>query len=95
MKRTTLFIEEALEAEVKALARRRGTAAAGLVREAIARYVAEETREETRVPRFLGAGRSGRRDVAERHEEILAKEIGRPGAAGGAAARASQRRRKG
>ena len=71
MKRTTLFIAADLERELQALARRRGQPVAGLVREAIAQYFTA-ARESGR-PRlgFVAAGRSGRRDTAERHEQLL------------------------
>jgi hypothetical protein len=71
MKRTTLFIAADLERELQALARRRGQPVAGLVREAIAQYVTA-ARESGR-PRlgFVASGRSGRRDTADRHEELL------------------------
>ena len=72
MKRTTLFIDPELERELLALARRNGQSMAAIVREAVAQYVAAD-REATRSRRlgFIAAGRSGRRDVADRHEELL------------------------
>jgi N-acetylmuramic acid 6-phosphate (MurNAc-6-P) etherase len=71
MKRTTIFIDEALERDLQALARRQGAAVASLVREAIAEYVIRH--QDAGSPRlsFVGAGASGRSDVAERHEELL------------------------
>jgi hypothetical protein len=72
MKRTTVFLDAALENDLKALARRRGQPMAALVREGLTAYVARQAAEEP-APRlsFLGIGRSGRRDVAQRHEELL------------------------
>lgn len=45
-------------------------------RKSLARVLTEETsligqRKTGRLPSFLGAGKSGRRDVAERHESLL------------------------
>lgn len=74
MKRTTVFLDEGLERDVKALAQRQGRPAASVVREALAEYVARN-RERRPALSFVAAGRSGRRDVAERHEEILLEEL--------------------
>jgi predicted transcriptional regulator len=69
MKRTTMFLDEALEKELQVLARQRGLPVAALVREALATYVAQA--QEALTLSFVGAGASGRSDVAERHEELL------------------------
>lgn len=76
MKRTTLFVEESVDQELHALARRKGVPVSALVRESLARYVTEQKRSQTFALRFLGQGRSGRRDVAERHEELLWHDLG-------------------
>jgi len=73
MKRTTVFLQEELDREVKALAERQGRPAASVIREALSEYVGRHRGDCTLS--FLAAGRSGRRDVAERHEEILAAEL--------------------
>lgn len=90
MKRTTIFIDEALERELKAIARRHRRPVARLVREAVERYVISARREHAPRLRFIGAGRSGRDDVAERHEELLF-ESG-PASPGPAKPRSSTRR---
>ena len=71
MKRTTVFLDEALEHELRLLARQERRPSAALVREALESYVTRKRR--ARRPRlgFLAAGRSGRSDTAERHEELL------------------------
>ena len=74
MKRTTIFIDEHLERELQALARREGRAVAALVREAVERYVVTARGSRPTPLRFLAAGRSGRQDIAERHEELLFQE---------------------
>jgi predicted transcriptional regulator len=74
MKRTTVFLDEDLERDVKALAERQGRPAASLVREALAEYV-HRHRPVGLGLSFVAAGRSGHSDVAERHEEILAQEL--------------------
>jgi len=75
MKRTTIFIDETIERDLHALAQRRGAPVSTLVRESLQRYLAEENRRQKFSLRFLAAGRSGRKDVAERHEELLWRDL--------------------
>lgn len=70
MKRTTLFMDEAQARELDALAQRERRPKASLVREAIAEYLAHKGRRRE-LPRFIGAGGSGRPDGAETHEREL------------------------
>ncbi|HEX9187098.1 MAG TPA: CopG family transcriptional regulator [Vicinamibacteria bacterium] len=72
--KTTLYLPEADYARLKALARREGRPAAELVREAVAEYTVR--RGARRLPRSLGAGRSGRGDVSEK-AELLLKGMGK------------------
>ena len=74
MKRTTIFVPEALERDLQLLASREGKPAAAVVREAIAEYVAHRQPAGT-LPSFAGAFASGRSDIAERHEELLFKSL--------------------
>ena len=67
--KTTLYLPEADYSRLKAMARREGRPAAELVREAVAEYA--RRRGTKRLPRSLGAGRSGRRDISARAEELL------------------------
>jgi predicted transcriptional regulator len=71
MKRTTIFIEPQLERELQALARRSGRPMAAIVREAVAQYVAADKERRPARLGFVASGRSGRSDIAERHEELL------------------------
>ena len=71
MKRTTLFIDPQLERELQALARREGRPMAALVREAVAQYVAAARVRGRGGLGFVAAGRSGRSDIAARHEDLL------------------------
>jgi predicted transcriptional regulator len=89
MKRTTIFVDPALEKHVQALAERRHVTFASVVREALVAYVADQG--DTPQLSFIGAGMSGQRDVAERHEELLWKD---PHPAGGAPAASTRRRRR-
>lgn len=75
MKRTTLKIPDDLDARLRHEAERRGTTISELNREALEAYLVGRGGR-----RRLGAakaGRSGRSDVSERIEEILAAEAGR------------------
>jgi predicted transcriptional regulator len=74
MKRTTVFLDERVEGDLRAVARRRKEPVAATIREALERFVASEGRERGSI-RFLAVGRSGRRDTARRHEDILWKGL--------------------
>ena len=74
MKRTTIQAEEGLILELQQLAYRLGTSTSTVVREALAEYVVKH-REEAKLPSFSAVGSSGRRDVSERAEEILAEDV--------------------
>jgi predicted transcriptional regulator len=74
MKRTTIFLDEALERDLEALAARQRTTKAAVVRTALERHVRHEKKTLELGLRFVGLGRSGRSDIAERHEELLWQE---------------------
>jgi hypothetical protein len=67
--KTTVYLDAADYRRLKALARARKCAPAQLVREAVARYAADEA--PRRRARSIGAGKSRRRDLSERAEELL------------------------
>jgi hypothetical protein len=70
MKRTTIFVPEALERELQLYAARERKSTASVVREALAEYVAKHRVPGT-LPSFAGAFSSGYADTAERHEGLL------------------------
>jgi len=70
MKRTTIFVPEALERELQLYAAREKKSTASVVREALAEYVASR-RLSGSLPSFTAAFASGYSDTAERHEELL------------------------
>jgi hypothetical protein len=72
MKKTTLYLPEDLKAQIERLAAATQRSEAEVIRTALALYV-EESRPE---PRF-GLFSSGRPDLAERTDEILADGFGR------------------
>ncbi len=75
MKRTTVFLEEESERELRLIAERKGVAAASVLREAIDRYLGEERRKTPRPLRFLAAGRSGTRKTAQREEDFVFRDL--------------------
>lgn len=70
MKRTTIFAEESLLDALQSLARKDGTSLSAVIRAALEEYVGRRQAGK-RLPSFLGIGRSGRKDVSERVEELL------------------------
>lgn len=73
MKRTTVKLPDDLDARLRHEAARRGVTVSEITREAIAGHLGGAVRRLG----AAGAGRSGRSDIAERIEEILAAEVGR------------------
>jgi hypothetical protein len=69
MKRTTIFAEETLLNELRSLAAERGASVAQVIREALTDHVAKRRKRSTLS--FIGAGRSGKRSIAEQHEQLL------------------------
>ena len=74
MKRTTIFIPEPLERDLQLYARRSGKPTAAVVREALAAYLTQN-QPPVGLPSFTGAFDSGHADTAERHDEILFKNL--------------------
>ena len=73
MKRTTIFVPEALERDLQLYARREGKPTAAIVREALAAYMA--ARPAAGLPSFAGAFDSGRTDAARRHDELIFRNL--------------------
>lgn len=76
VKRTTIFADEETLAALRAIARERGISLAEAARQALAAFVAKH-RPRRKPLSIIGIGRSGRKDVAERAEELLRKGFGR------------------
>jgi hypothetical protein len=76
MKRTTVKLEDALDARMRHEAARRGMTVSEWTREAIAAHLPGGEKDAEAAPRRVfhsaGAGDSGRSDIAERMEELLA-----------------------
>ena len=69
VQKTTVYLDAEDYRRLKTIARARGCPPAQLVREAVARYAAEEA--PPRKARSIGAGKSRRGDLSERVEELL------------------------
>lgn len=75
MKRTTLKISDALDARLRHEAERRNATISEIGREALEIYFGQP--RDRRTLGAAGAGRSGRTNISERIEEILAAEVAR------------------
>ena len=91
MKRTTVFVPEALERDLQLYARRQGKPTAAIVREALAAYLARGPAPE--LPSFTGAFDSGHTDTAERHDALIFRRLAPHGAAVRPATKRARRRR--
>jgi len=70
MKRTTLFADEELLRSLKHIADEEGISVAEVIRRALDKFVAQRQKSSKQLS-FVGIGRSGRKDVSERCEELL------------------------
>jgi hypothetical protein len=70
MKRTSLFLDDRIMAEIKRIASKRGVSVATLVREALAAYVAEP-KKKGGLPPIAGRFSSGKRNTASRVDDFL------------------------
>jgi predicted transcriptional regulator len=75
MKRTTVKIPDELEARLRREAARTGLTISEVTRSALSSYLGAPTAGERRDMLAAGAGRSGRSDLAQSIEEILAGEM--------------------
>jgi predicted transcriptional regulator len=73
--RTTVYLDRADYERLKIIGRAQRRPPAALIREAVAEYARRH--RGRRLPKSVGAGRSGRGDLSERAEELLAG-LGRP-----------------
>ena len=76
MKRTTVFADEDVLRKLREIARRENSSVAEVTRKALVEYVSRRRSKRSRLS-LVGVGRSGRKDVAERSEELLGKGFGR------------------
>ena len=72
MKRTTVFADENTLLSLQTIARETGVSVAELIRRALGAFVLQYHSSKPPLS-FVGIGRSGRPDVAERSEELLSQ----------------------
>lgn len=73
MKKTTIYFDEPTEHRLIEISRRLGRSRAALIRDAVAKMIADDDRPPRR-PRALGA--SGHSGTSERVDEILGEGFG-------------------
>jgi len=73
MKRTTIFADENILNTIKHIADEEGISIAETIRQALDRFIAQRQTSKKQIS-FVGIGRSGRKDVSERFEDLLWKE---------------------
>jgi hypothetical protein len=71
MRRTTLFLDDKLQRQLRDAARKRGTSVAQLVREALTLYLAGGVSSPAALPTIAGRFASGAVDTADRVDELL------------------------
>jgi metal-responsive CopG/Arc/MetJ family transcriptional regulator len=76
MKRTTVFVDEDVLRKLREVAKREKCTVAEVTRKALQEYISRRRSKRSRLS-LIGVGRSGRKDVAERAEELLGKGFGR------------------
>ncbi len=70
MKRTTIFVDADLIDRIKEISKEENRSMAEVIREAMLRYIRQKMHKRKKVS-FIGIGDSGRKDIAERHEDLL------------------------
>jgi hypothetical protein len=67
-----IYLEPAQDKALRLLARREGISLAELIRRTIDHYLAELPVEDDPALQVVGLGRSGRKDLASKHDDYLA-----------------------
>jgi len=76
VKRTTVFADEDILRKLREIAKRENITVAEVTRKALKEFVSRRRAKRSRLS-LVGVGRSGRKDIAERTEELLGKGFGR------------------
>jgi metal-responsive CopG/Arc/MetJ family transcriptional regulator len=76
MRRTTVFADDDVLKKLQQIAKRENSTVAEVTRKALHEYVSRRRPKQSRLS-LIGIGRSGRKDVAQRSEELLGKGFGR------------------
>lgn len=73
MRRTTIFADDVLINEIKEISKEENRSVAEIVREAMQSYIKLKRHKKKKLS-FIGIGDSGRKNIAEKHEELLWKK---------------------
>jgi len=73
MKRTTIFADDHLMAEIRDISKHEKKSIAEVMREAMMNYIKIKRQGKSKLS-FIGVGDSGRDDIAGKHEELLWKK---------------------
>lgn len=73
MKRTTIFADDDLLEEIREISNEQNDSVAETIRKAMRSYVRQKRRRKKQLS-FVGIASSGRKDIAERQEELLWKK---------------------
>ncbi|HKZ42704.1 MAG TPA: hypothetical protein VJ044_17205 [Candidatus Hodarchaeales archaeon] len=73
VRRTTIFADEELLRELREISDEENSSVAETMRKAMRSYVQQKRRKKGKLS-FVGIASSGRKDIAERHEELLWKK---------------------
>ncbi|MCI0414546.1 ribbon-helix-helix protein, CopG family [bacterium] len=73
MKRTTIFADEELLEQLREISAEEKSSVAETMRKAMRSYVQQRRRKKRKLS-FVGIASSGRKDIAERHEDLLWKK---------------------
>jgi hypothetical protein len=76
MKRTTVFADDETLRKLREIAKRENISLAQVTRKALTEYVSRRRPKRARLS-LIGIGRSGRKDIAARAEELLGEGFGR------------------
>lgn len=74
MKRTTVMLDDEVDARLRREARRRGTTVSALVRDAVEQAYGPEARPRPALA-FIGIGDSGLGDASERIDDLLLDDL--------------------
>lgn len=72
MKRTTIFADDEIFLDLKRIAQEEGKTVSEIIRQALQKYIHEKYTTKKAIS-LIGIGRSGRRDISERCEQLLWK----------------------
>jgi len=67
-----IYIEPRQEMSLKSLARRKGISKAEIIRLSLDKYLGDLPVEDDPALGIMGLGRSGKKDISERHDDYLA-----------------------